>query len=72
MIFGRTHLRISVSEAKFDAESDFEIHFAVASQKHRKKWVQMHFGSEKSADFFLNWGQKIECRGSPETRVGKV
>ena len=58
MIFGRTDLRISVSEAKFDAESDFEIHFAVASQKHRKKWVKMHFRSENFADFFFSGVKK--------------
>ena len=28
MIFGRTDLRIGVSGAKFDAEVDFEVHFA--------------------------------------------
>ena len=33
MIFGRTDLRIGVSGAKFDAESDFEIRLAVAPQK---------------------------------------
>ena len=32
-IFGRTDLRISVSRAKFDAESDFEVRLAVARQK---------------------------------------
>ena len=36
MIFGRTDLRISVSEAKFDAESDFEVRFAVAPPKSNK------------------------------------
>ena len=30
MMFDRTDLRISVSEAKFDAESDFEVRLAVA------------------------------------------
>ena len=33
MIFGRTDLRIGVSGAKFDAESDFEVRLAVAPQK---------------------------------------
>ena len=40
MIFGRTDLRIGVSKAKFDAESDFEVRLAVAHQKpgqNRKK-----------------------------------
>ena len=33
MIFGRTDLRIDVSGAKFDAEVDFEVHFAPAPPK---------------------------------------
>ena len=33
MIFGRTDLRISLSEAKFDAEADFDVRSAVAPQK---------------------------------------
>ena len=33
MIFGHTDLRIGLSKAKFDAESDFEVRLAVAPQK---------------------------------------
>ena len=33
MILGRTDLRIGVSGAKFDAESDFEVRLAVAPHK---------------------------------------
>ena len=33
LIFGRTDLRIGVSGANFDAEIDFEVHFASAPQK---------------------------------------
>ena len=33
MIVCRTELKIGVSGAKFDVESDFEVHLAVASQK---------------------------------------
>ena len=33
MIFGRTDLRIGQSEAKFDAEADFDVRSAVAPQK---------------------------------------
>ena len=32
-IFGRTDLRIGQSEAKFDAEADFQVRFAIALQK---------------------------------------
>ena len=54
MIFGRADLRIRVSEAKFDAQADFEVHFAVASQKHRKNMVKLHFRSEHFVDFFFS------------------
>ena len=33
IIFGRTDLRKGESGAKFDAESDFEVHLAIALQK---------------------------------------
>ena len=33
MIFGRTDLRIGQSEAKIDAEADFDVRSAVAPQK---------------------------------------
>ena len=36
MIFGRTDLRISLSAAKFDAESDFDVRFAVERQNPRQ------------------------------------
>ena len=32
-IFGRTDLKIGLSEAKFDAEADFEVRLAIALQK---------------------------------------
>ena len=33
MILGHTDLRINASRANFDAESDFEVHLAISSQK---------------------------------------
>ena len=33
MFFGRTDLRIGVSEAKFDGKADFDVHLPVALQK---------------------------------------
>ena len=36
MIFGRTDLRISLSGAKFDAEADFDVHFAAARPNPRQ------------------------------------
>ena len=71
MIFGRTDLRKGVSGAKFDAESDFEVHLAVAPQKPSQNSEKTIFRSE-------NFGQKIfrrrkmKCWGSSETRFGKV
>ena len=40
MIFGRTDLRIGVSGAKFDAESDFDVRLAVAPQKSDQQLTQ--------------------------------
>ena len=43
MIFGRTDLRKSVSEANFDAKSVFEVRFAIAPQKldkNREKLIE--------------------------------
>ena len=36
MISGRTDLRIGASEAKFDAEADFEVRLPLAAPKPRK------------------------------------
>ena len=46
-IFGRTDLRISVSRAKVDAESDFEVRLAVAPQKPRPIDGKRNFEIEK-------------------------
>ena len=43
MIFGRTDLRIGVSRPNFDAESDFEVRLAVASQKPNKNSEKLRF-----------------------------
>ena len=58
MIFGRTELIISVSEANFDEEADFEVHWPpnpLNPDKKRKNicfWIEtfrqkMFFGVEK-------------------------
>ena len=54
MIFGRTDLRTSVSGAKFDAESDFEVRLAVAPQKSSQNNEKLIFQSENFANFFLS------------------
>ena len=45
-IFGRTDLRISLSGAKFDAEADFGVRFAVAHQNPRQISEKRNFRSE--------------------------
>ena len=55
MIFGRTDLRIGVSEAKFDAEVDFEVHFTPAPYKISKNCEQLMLRSKicfKFSKFF--------------------
>ena len=53
IIFGRTDLRKGVSRAKFDAESDFEVHLAVAPQKPCQNSEKTILRPEQLADFFL-------------------
>ena len=50
--FGRTDLRKSVSRAKFDAESDFEVRLAVALQKPDQNNEKLILGSKIFVDFF--------------------
>ena len=50
MVFGRRDLRISVSEAKFDGEADFEVRSAVAPQKTRQISKNRNFRSEFFAE----------------------
>ena len=45
--FGRTDLRISLSEAKFDAEADFDVRSAVAPQKPDQIDEKLIFRSNK-------------------------
>ena len=71
IIFGRTDLRKGVSRAKFDAESDFEVHLAAAPQKPCQNSEKTIFRPEKFADFFFRC-RKMKCRGSSETRFPKV
>ena len=46
-IFGRTDLRKSLSRAKFDEESDFEVRLAVAPQKPRQIGEKRNFETNK-------------------------
>ena len=42
-IFGRTDLRVGVSEAKFDARLDFEVYLLTAPQKPHQKCEHLFF-----------------------------
>ena len=53
MILGRTDLRIGVSGPKFDAESDFEVHLAIAHQKPGQNCKKLFFRSKLFADFYF-------------------
>ena len=52
-IFGRTHLRISLSGAKFDEEADFDVHSAAGPPKPHQIDEKLIFRSENFADFFF-------------------
>ena len=71
MIFGHTDLRIGLSKAKFDAESDFEVRLSVAPPKPGQNCKTRIFRSE-NFPIFLGGRQKMKCWGLCETRVGKV
>lgn len=71
MIFGRADLRKGVSGAKFDAKSDFEVHFAVVPQKLHKNCEKLIFQAKLLLTIFLGC-QKLKCWESSETRFPKV
>ena len=62
MIFGRTDLRTSVSEAKFDAQADFDVRLAVGRPKPRLLGEKRNFRSENFAENFF-WVSKNETLG---------
>ena len=70
MIFGRTDLRIGQSEAKFDAEADFDVRSAVAPQKPVQFDEKPISRSKTFLDVF--WLPKMKCCKSSETRFAKV
>ena len=54
MIFGRTELRITLSKAKFDAETDFDVRLAVRRPKPRLLGEKQNFRSEIFAENFFS------------------
>ena len=53
-LLGRTDLRIGVSGAKFDAESDSEVRLIVAPQKPGQNYEKLIFRTESFADMFVS------------------
>ena len=72
MIFGRTDLRIGLSGAKFREQSDFEVRLAIAPQKPDQNGEKLIFLIRKIRRKFFCRRRKMKCRGSSETRFGKV
>ena len=70
--FGRTDLRIGLSEAKFDEEADFEVRLLPNPPKPCDHNEKQNFGSNFSSrkNFFRR--RKMKCRESSETRFPKV
>ena len=70
-IFGRTDLRKGVSEAKFDAEVDFDVEKYLAPPKSLENHEKP---KQKYEKFFEKniWRQKIESCKSSETRFPEV
>ena len=70
-IFGRADLRISLSEAKFDAEADFEVRSTVAHQNPRL------LAKNEMLDPKVSPKKKFQCHNITcpkwfETRFGKI
>ena len=71
-IFGRTDLRKGVSEAKFDAEVDFDVQKNLAPPKSPENQEKLKTKYEKFSEKNKNWRQKIESCKSSETRFPEV
>ena len=70
-IFGRADLRKGVSEAKFDAEADFDVKKCLAPPKSAEKSRKTKNKSKKISEK-KNRRQKIESCKSSETRFPEV
>ena len=70
-IFGRTDLRKGVSEAKFDAEADFDVKKCLAPPKSAENREKPKKKSEKFPKKIFR-RQKIESCKSSETRFPEV
>ena len=53
MFFCLTNVRRGLSEAKFDARFEFEVHLAVAPQKPGQTCEKLKFSAQKIRDFFF-------------------
>ena len=70
MIFSRTGLIRSVSEAKFDEEADGEVHLSLNLLKPNQKHEKVFFGPKIFADFFFR-RRKMKRWESSETHFGQ-
>ena len=66
-IFGRTDLRKGVSEAKLDAEADFDVKKSLAPPKSVENLEKPKKNPKKKIDFFFRRQQIENCKSS-ETR----
>ena len=71
MIFGRTELIISVSEAKFDEEADGEVHLSLNPLKPNQNYKKLFFLDRMFSPIFFFRRRKIKRRESSETRFPK-
>ena len=69
--FGRADFRIGLSEAKFDAEADFEVLSAVASQKPDQIDEKLICRSDFLCRKLFLGCRKTKCWKSSETRFDK-
>ena len=70
-IFGRTDLRKGVSEAKFDAEADFDVKKSLAAPKSSENHEKPKTNRQKLIEKIFR-RQKIESCKSSETRFAEV
>ena len=69
VIWGHTDLRISLSEAKFDAEADFDVRSAVAPPKPHQIDEKLIFRSENFAEFFFSGAEIFDVFSASKRRT---
>ena len=67
--FSRTDLRRGVSGAKFDAESDSEVRFAVALQKPNQNREKLNFRCWNLVFHFFSWILEEVRPNEPQNQI---